>query len=96
MSAIFPKWTSRLPAILIVGGFLTATSVVGGLWYYFTPKYTRVGYQPVQPVSFPHSTHVDQLGLDCRYCHTEVEKSWYFECSSGNHLHELPQSGAEG
>jgi formate-dependent nitrite reductase cytochrome c552 subunit len=77
MSAIFPKWTSRLPAILIVGGFLTATSVVGGLWYYFTPKYTRVGYQPVQPVSFPHSVHVDQLGLDCRYCHTDVEKSWY-------------------
>ena len=77
MSAIFPKWTSRLPLILIVGGMLTSTSVVGGLWYYFTPKYTRVGYQPIQPVGFPHSVHVDQLGLDCRYCHSAVEKSWY-------------------
>ena len=41
--------------------------------YYFTPKYTRVGYQPVQPVSFPHDVHVDQLGMDCRYCHSHVE-----------------------
>jgi hypothetical protein len=84
MSAIFPKWTSRLPAILIVGGALTATSVVGGLWYYFTPKYTRVGYQPVQPVGFPHSVHVDQLGLDCRYCHSAVEKSWYSNVPSSS------------
>ena len=77
MPAIFPKWTNRLPLILIVGGMLTATSVIGGLWYYFTPKYTRVGYQPIQPVAFPHSVHVDQFGLDCRYCHSAVEKSWY-------------------
>src|SRR5262247_935618 len=77
MPAIFPKWTNRLPLILVVGGLLSATSVIGGLWYYFTPKYTRVGYQPIQPVPFPHSVHVDQLGLDCRYCHSAVEKSWY-------------------
>jgi hypothetical protein len=32
---------------------------------------------PTQPVAFPHSVHVDQLGLDCRYCHNAVEKSWY-------------------
>ena len=42
--------------------------------YYFTPKYTRVGYQPTQPVAFDHSLHVNQLGMDCRYCHTSVEK----------------------
>lgn len=24
---------------------------------------------PVQPVAFPHPTHVDKLGLDCQYCH---------------------------
>lgn len=77
MAAIFPKWTNRLPLILLVGTLLTGTSVIGGIWYYFTPKYTRVGYQPIQPVAFPHSVHVDQLGLDCRYCHSAVEKSWY-------------------
>ena len=77
MPAIFPKWTNQLPALVIVGGMLLGTSVLGGVWYYFSPKYTRVGYQPIQPVAFPHSVHADQLGIDCRYCHSAVEKSWY-------------------
>src|SRR5439155_1478056 len=37
------------------------------------PKYTKVGYQPIQPVPFPHDIHVTQLGMDCRYCHSFVE-----------------------
>jgi len=57
---------------LLIGGAVTA-----GLTYYFTPKYTRVGYQPTQPVPFSHSIHVNQLGMDCRYCHDGVEESWY-------------------
>jgi len=43
--------------------------------YYMTPKYTRVGYAPVQPVPFSHKLHAGQLGMDCRYCHSEVENS---------------------
>jgi hypothetical protein len=77
MSDIFPKWTNRLPLNIIVGVLLVGTGVTAGVTYYFTPKYTRVGYQPIQPVAFPHSVHVDQLGLDCRYCHNGVEKSWF-------------------
>jgi len=74
MSAIFPKWTNRLPVSIIIGGVVAGTAAVGGAWYYLTPKYSRVGYQPIQPVSFSHATHNGQLGLDCRYCHTSVEK----------------------
>ena len=77
MSAIFPKWTNRLPLMIIIGLSLLACGVTAGVWYYFTPKYTRVGYQPIQPVAFSHAIHVDQVGLDCRYCHNAVEKSWY-------------------
>jgi len=77
MAAIFPKWTNRLTLILIISFALSAAGVIAGVWYYFTPKYTRVGYAPQQPVAFSHSVHVDQLGLDCRYCHNAVEKSWY-------------------
>ena len=77
MSDIFPKWTNKLPRQIIIGALLMGTAVVSGVTYYFTPKYTRVGYQPIQPVAFPHSVHVKQLGLDCRYCHNAVEKSWY-------------------
>jgi hypothetical protein len=77
MSAVFPKWTNRLPVMIITGLLLVGGGVTAGVWYYFTPKYTRVGYQPIQPVTFSHATHVDQLGMDCRYCHSAVEKSWY-------------------
>ena|SRR5882724_3518241 len=77
MSAIFPKWTNRLPLMIIVGLLLVGTAVTAGVWYYFTPKYTRVGYQPIQPVPFSHAIHAGQLGMDCRYCHTGVEKSWF-------------------
>jgi hypothetical protein len=77
MSDFFPKWTNNLPRNIIIGALLAGTAVTAGVTYYFTPKYTRVGYQPIQPVAFPHSVHVTQLGLDCRYCHNGVEKSWY-------------------
>lgn len=77
MSAIFPKWTNRLPLMIIIGVLLVGSAVTAGVWYYFTPKYTRVGYQPIQPVPFSHAVHAGQLGIDCRYCHTGVERSWF-------------------
>lgn len=77
MSDIFPKWTNKLPQLIIVGGLLVGTAVTAGITYYATPKYTRVGYMPKQPVNFSHNVHAGQLGLDCRYCHSAVEKSWY-------------------
>jgi hypothetical protein len=77
MSAIFPKWTNRLPVMVITGVLLSGAAVTAGVWYYLTPKYSRVGYQPIQPVPFSHAVHAGQLGLDCRYCHTGVEKSWF-------------------
>jgi hypothetical protein len=84
MSDIFPKWTNRLPLYFIIVALLVGGGVTAGVWYYFTPKYTRVGYEPIQPVGFPHSVHVDQLGLDCRYCHSAVEKSWYSNVPSSS------------
>ena len=77
MSDIFPKWTNRLPLKIAIGALLIGGGVTAGVTYYFTPKYTRVGYQPIQPVAFSHEIHAGQLGMDCRYCHNGVEKSWY-------------------
>ncbi|MCC6233999.1 MAG: cytochrome c3 family protein [Verrucomicrobiales bacterium] len=84
MSDIFPRWTNKLPAQIITGALLTGTAVGAAVWYYFTPQYTRVGYQPVQPVAFSHAIHVDQVGMDCRYCHNGVEKSWYSNVPSAS------------
>ena len=75
MANIFPKWTNQLPLKVLAGAALVVTALTGGITYYFTPKYTNVGYQPVQPVPFSHAIHADQLGLDCRYCHSYVEKA---------------------
>ncbi len=76
MSTIFPKWVNALPALFAGGALSTAALAVGGVWYYFTPKYWSVGYEPVQPgTGFNHQLHAGQLGMDCRYCHTKVEVS---------------------
>lgn len=75
MANLFPRWTNLLPLKLLCCGSLLAVVLVGGIWYYFTPKYTRVGYMPTQPVPFDHALHVEQLGMDCRYCHSFVEVS---------------------
>jgi hypothetical protein len=75
MANLFPRWSNTLAPKVIVCAGLVVTTLVGGIWYYCTPKYTRVGYMPTQPVAFPHSIHVQQLGMDCRYCHSYVEVS---------------------
>ncbi|NCF91060.1 MAG: cytochrome C [Verrucomicrobiaceae bacterium] len=75
MPNFFPRWTNLLPIQIGIALMMIGSAVTAGLWYYFTPKYTRVGYQPAQPVPFSHKIHVEQHGMDCRYCHNFVEKS---------------------
>jgi hypothetical protein len=74
---IFPKWTNSLPLVLGVVAALGGAAVVPAVAVYLTPKYTRAGYQPVQPVPFSHKIHAGQLNVDCRFCHNGVEKSWF-------------------
>ena len=75
MANIFPKWANTVPLQVIFGLLLLGGAVTAGVAYYATPKYTRIGYQPRQPVAFDHHLHVEQVGLDCRYCHTFVDRS---------------------
>jgi hypothetical protein len=73
---IFPKSLNYLPLIAalnvaIGGGVVTFVFV-----YYFSPDNLQVGYAPVQPVPFSHRLHAGDLGMDCRYCHANVERSF--------------------
>ena len=77
MSDVFPKWTNRLPLMVIIGVVLLGSAVTAGCWYYLSNQYSDVGYMPIQPVAYSHAIHAGQLGIDCRYCHNAVEKSWY-------------------
>ena len=40
-----------------------------------SPYVTNQDVTRNQPVPFSHEHHVGGLGLDCRYCHTSVEKA---------------------
>lgn len=75
MSQIFPQWTNKLPAVLLAVVAIIGAGGVGFLWYYGSPKYTDVGYRPTQPVPFSHKLHAGDLGMDCRYCHSNIERS---------------------
>ena len=75
LKQIFPKWMNLVPAIVLVGIVVHGIGAVGFVWYYFSPKYTDVGYRPKQPVPFSHKLHAGDLGMDCRYCHSGVEVS---------------------
>lgn len=75
MAQIFPKWMNRFPAFFASGSVILGVGIVLFVWYYFSPWYTDVGFQPVQPVPFSHKLHADDLGLDCRYCHSSIERS---------------------
>lgn len=77
MANIFSRSANWAPIKIIIGIFFLATVVTSAVTYYATPKYLRVGYQPMQPVPFDHSWHAGKegLGLDCRFCHNNVTKS---------------------
>lgn len=75
MANIFPRSANLW--LLKIGLSLTSLAVLilMAIWYYFTPRYTRVGYEPQQPIAFSHGLHMDQLGMDCRYCHSFVDEA---------------------
>jgi hypothetical protein len=77
MARIFPRWTNLVPLALAVALPAGAVATVGGAWYWFSPKYTDVGYQPEQPVAYSHALHAGRLGMDCRYCHDTAERAGY-------------------
>ncbi len=73
---LFPKWMNALPTLAAIGGMGAAVTVVAGTWYWATPDFFEVGYMPTQPGSgFNHAIHAGQLGMDCRYCHYQIEES---------------------
>ena len=72
---VFPRWSNLLlPSIIIVGAIapLYAAMMVA---YGFSPKTLDAGYMPDQPIPYSHALHVGQLGMDCRYCHTTVDRA---------------------
>ena len=67
----------RLILVLKLGALvvlvLFAVAVLG--WRISIAPHPAIGSPAEQVVPFSHKHHVGDVGLDCRYCHTSVEKS---------------------
>jgi hypothetical protein len=67
------------PAVLVIklallGILALAVAGIALARWTMTPEYARLA--PVdQPIPFSHKHHAGDDGIDCRYCHTSVEKS---------------------
>jgi hypothetical protein len=75
MPQIFHRSFNVIARVSVLGGLLILAGVgwVGYRWVrspYMTNAYSAVQ----QPVPFSHQHHVGDLKIDCRYCHTTVEK----------------------
>lgn len=76
MAQIFGKSSNSFARASLVGGFLGFFVFWGLVYLIYWSPYTTNQYVPrEQEVPFSHQHHVGGLGLDCRYCHTTVEKS---------------------
>ncbi|MEK7298995.1 MAG: cytochrome c3 family protein [Candidatus Margulisiibacteriota bacterium] len=72
---VFPKWTNRIPLVILLIVIFLGIFIVFALWYWASPRFLEAGYQPKQPIAFSHRLHAGELGLDCRYCHSNVERT---------------------
>lgn len=73
---IFHPSTNTISRLTIYGAVIFAGLLSYVLYEVGQSSYYRAQTIPqIQPVPFSHEHHVAQLGIDCRYCHTSVEKS---------------------
>jgi hypothetical protein len=72
---LFPRWSNLLLPTIILAALTIPVYAIFFVAYGLSPKTLEVGYQPGQPVPFSHALHAGELGMDCRYCHTSVEKA---------------------
>jgi hypothetical protein len=75
---VFHRSTNVLSRFTIFGGLFVLAGLVWGLYLINSSPYvTRQGIAREQPVQFSHKHHAGELGIDCRYCHTTVERLAY-------------------
>ncbi|TWT88866.1 Class III cytochrome C family protein [Pseudobythopirellula maris] len=63
---------------MLLAGLAGGGAYAGAVLFYGTmPKVMYTGYQPEQPVPFSHKLHAGEMKIDCRYCHSTVDKAAY-------------------
>jgi Cytochrome c7 and related cytochrome c len=73
---IFHRSTNTISRATLFGAvFLIAFVLWACIQFQRSPYVTYAKVARPQPVPFSHQHHVGGLGIDCRYCHTSVEKA---------------------
>jgi len=80
MANFFPRWTNIIPLKLAICAGIAVIGIIALITNYATTEHQRVGYMPSQPIPYNHELHVQQVGLDCRYCHSNVEQCTCWNC----------------
>jgi hypothetical protein len=76
MPQIFHRSTNFISRLSIYGAVVVIAALGYALYAIaMSPWYTQQYVKRQQPVPFSHRHHAGELGIDCRYCHTSVEKS---------------------
>jgi hypothetical protein len=76
MPQFFPRTANSIIRLALLAA-VVAIATIAWLGALFVRSPYEMGQQTPrnQPVPFSHQHHVGGLGIDCRYCHTTVEKS---------------------
>ncbi len=75
-AALFPPWTNTaIRVVLLCLGLGVAGTLTSFMVYVRSPFFTGQHEPVVQPFEFDHRHHVGDDGIDCRYCHSTVDKS---------------------
>jgi Cytochrome c7 and related cytochrome c/Class III cytochrome C family len=76
MAQVFHRSSNMISRASILGAVLFLGGLSCALWgITMSPWYTEQNVTRQQPVPFSHRHHAGELGIDCRYCHTSVDKS---------------------
>lgn len=74
--ALFNRWTNTVARLSVVVLFGTPVVLISLLMLWVRTPYGTKQYREIlQPIQFDHRHHVSDEGIECRYCHTTVDKS---------------------
>ena len=76
MPQIFRPYADTVLRVALLAILVVPVAAIGAAYaVMWSPYVTGQNVVIEQPVPFSHQHHVGALGLDCRYCHTAVERS---------------------
>ncbi len=71
----FKTWAWKYRLYVGLASLVVVLSLLVGFFQTLYGVNLMEGYQPSQPIAFPHDVHAGVNGIDCKYCHNSVTKS---------------------